>query len=78
MRSSVADHINARLRLPRRLAHRARQSLDTPRYLGIRHERSQVGRDVGRERRCELLLSRNRKPSCGGRIGGTGAPEADP
>src|SRR6266480_6876609 len=45
-----------------------------PRNLGISHERGFFRVHVGCERSGNFALSRNKKPSCGGSIGGTSAP----
>ena len=68
------DQIPARLGLPCWFADCTAESLHAPRDLGVGHDRSFLRLHVGRERGGELSLVEEQKPSCGGRIGGTGAP----
>ena len=68
------DQIPTRLGPPCRLTDRATECLDTPRNLRVSHEGGLLRIHVGRERGGELCLVENRNPSCGGNIGGTGAP----
>src|SRR6266576_2389264 len=68
------EQVPARLRPPRGLADRAANGPHAPRNLGISHERGFFRVHVGCERSGNFALSRNKKPSCGGSIGGTSAP----
>ena len=68
------DEVPAWLRLPRRLRDGAVERVEAPRDLRVRHEGGRVSAHVRGERRGELRPIEKRKPSCGGRIGGTGAP----
>jgi hypothetical protein len=52
------------------LADRAARGLEAPGDLRVRHELGQFVVHVTRERLVKLGRSSNRKPSCGGRIGG--------
>ena len=68
------DKLPAWLGLPGGLADGARERLHAPGNLGVGHELGLFFLHIRREGGGELVLSRNRKPSCGGNIGGTGAP----
>ena len=68
------DQVPARLGLPGRLGDRAGERIDAPGDLRIRHEAACAGATSAAKESANLSRSRNRKPSCGGRIGGTGAP----
>ena len=51
------------------------QCVETPRHLGVRHECGRLWQQrLLRTTPRTFPVSRKRKPACGGKIGGTGAP----
>jgi hypothetical protein len=61
---------------PRWFAHHSAECLHAPGNLGISHKSGQARIHICGERSRELGTVQARNPSCGGRIGGTGAPGA--
>ena len=77
IRSSVATRYQLGLARQAGSVIAAAESVDAPRDLGVGHERGLVGRQSAANEAANFSRSRRRKPSSGGRIGGTGRRGAD-